>query len=375
TSLEAAESEGAASQSVGILVTFARLGATPSWRASAGSVGIARAGRQDGGPRPMMTTTPRAEQASDSDPDLWQLVCQGSASAFEALVRRYQSRVCAVAYSACGDLALSEDVAQETFWTAWRHRASLERPGQLGSWLCGIARNLGKNARRRASRPAESAGALDVTTELPTDEPGPAEEAVSREEESLVWKALEQIPETYREPLVLFYREDQSIAEVAAAMDLSEDAVKQRLSRGRSMLREQVAELVEVGLRRSRPGRKFTLAVMTGLAAHAAGAKTALAGAGAGAGAGAWKAAAGAGAATGVLGGLLGSLGGLLGGWLGPWVPAQLAPTRPERDAYLRTGRRILLVSVAFLVALFALIDAFAGRPSYLIAWGAWMVA
>jgi RNA polymerase sigma factor (sigma-70 family) len=323
----------------------------------------------------MMTTTPRAEPASDSDPDLWQLVCQGSASAFEVLVRRYQSRVCAVAYSACGDLALSEDVAQETFWTAWRQRASLEQPSQLGSWLCGIARNLGKNARRKAARPAESTGALDVATELPADEPGPVEAAVSREEESLVWKALEQVPETYREPLILFYREDQSIAEVAAAMDLSEDAVKQRLSRGRGMLREQVAELVEGGLRRSRPGRKFTVAVMTGLAAHAAGAKTALAGFGAGAGAGAWKAAAGAGAAGGALGGLLGALGGLLGGWLGTWGPAQVAPTRRERDAYLRAGRRMLLVSVAFLVALFALIDAFAGRPSYLIAWGAWMVA
>jgi hypothetical protein len=112
---------------------------------------------------------------------------------------------------------------------------------------------------------------------------------------------------------------------------------------------------------------------MTGLAAHAAGAKTALAGVGAGAGAGAgvWK----AGAASGALGGLLGALGGLLGGWLGTWVPAQVADTRCERDAYLRAGRRILLVSVAFLVALSALIDAFTGRPGYLIAWGAWMVA
>ena len=118
-------------------------------------------------------------------------------------------------------------------------------------------------------------------TELSTDEPGPAEEAVSREEESLVWQALERIPEAYREPLILFYREDRSVAEVAGALVLSEDAVKQRLSRGRGMLREQVAELVEGGLRRSRPGRRFTVTVMAGLAAHAAGAKTALAGAGA----------------------------------------------------------------------------------------------
>ena len=109
----------------------------------------------------MMTKAPSTAKLSDSDPRLWQLVCQGSASAFETLVRRHQSLVCSVAYSACGDLALSEDVAQETFWTAWRERASLEKPDHLGSWLCGIARNLGKNARRKASRPVESAATLD----------------------------------------------------------------------------------------------------------------------------------------------------------------------------------------------------------------------
>src|SRR5947208_10195948 len=210
----------------------------------------------------MMATTPRTEDASESDSNLWQLVCRGSASAFEVLVRRYQSLVCSVAYSACGNLALSEDVAQETFWTAWRQRAALEQPDRLKAWLCGIARNLAKDARRKASRPVESAATQDALTGLSADEPGPAEEAVSREEESLVWQALERIPEAYREPLILFYRGDRSVAEVAGALALSEDAVKQRLSRGRGMLREQVAELVEGGLRRSRPGRRFTVVVM-----------------------------------------------------------------------------------------------------------------
>ncbi len=321
----------------------------------------------------MMTITPPTRDAHETDSNLWQLVCRGSAPAFEVLVRRYQSLVSSVAYCACGDLALSEDVAQETFWTAWRNRASLKQPDRLNAWLCGIARNLAKNARRKASQRVASAETQDVLTQLSTDEPDPAEEAVSREEESLVWQALERIPEAYREPLILFYREDQSVAEVARALHLSEDAVKQRLSRGRGMLREHVAELVEVGLRRSRPGRRFTVTVMAGLAAHATGTKTALAGAGAGAGA--WKAAAGAAGGGAALGGFLGTLGGLMGGWFGTWVPAQAAPTRRERRAILRRGWRMLLVSVAFIAALLWLTDAFAGKPSYLIAWGGWMVA
>jgi RNA polymerase sigma factor (sigma-70 family) len=304
------------------------------------------------------------------DADLWGRVRAGDSAAFEVLVRRHQSAVCSVAYSCCGDLALSEDVAQETFWAAWRDRAALAQPARLRSWLCGIARNLGNNARRRESRASRTAVALSPGKEPASAAPGPAEQAVSREEEAVVWQALEQVPEAYREPLVLFYREQLSVAEAASALDLSEDAVKQRLSRGREMLRQQVAAVVEGALRRSRPGGAFTMAVMAGLTA---GVKSAFA-AGAQAAAGAAIKAAG----TGVSGALLGSAGGLFGGWLGTWLPAQLAPTNRERTYLLRTGRRMLLVSVLFMLALGVPILAFvAGQISmgyYLIFWVAWMV-
>jgi zinc protease len=321
-----------------------------------------------------MLSQPSIENATDSD--LWTLVRQGSAEAFEVILRRYQSLICAVAYSTCGEMAQSEDVAQETFWTAWRGRDALAQPAKLRSWLCGIARNLAKNARRHASRPVESAANLDALAEPSTDAPGPVEEAISREEESLIWKTLERVPDTFREPLILFYRENQSVAQVAFALDLSEAAVKQRLSRGRSMLREQVAELVQGGLRRSRPGRAFTLAVMAGVTAGSTGAKTATAAGAATKAAGPLvKAALGGGLSAGVLGGLLGSLVGLGGAWLGAWIPAQMAPTITERDLILRTGKRMLLFSVIWLGILLVVIKAFAGGAGYLIAFGISFVA
>jgi zinc protease len=297
------------------------------------------------------------------DAELWQLVNLGSIPAFEVLVRRHQSLVCAVAYNACGDLAASEDVAQETFWTAWRQRAALREPARLRAWLTGIARNLGKNTqRRRASHPAR---ALDDARGLATSVPGPAELAVSREEEALVWQALAQIPEAYREPLILFYRQGQSAAEVAEALSLSQEAVKQRLSRGRGMLRERVAEMVEGVLHRSQPGRSFAVGVLSGLTTSAAkGAGTALFGM------------AKVGLASGGLGGILGTLGGLAGGWFGSWLPAQLAPTREEREYLLRTGRRMLIVSVIFTAVLIGGVLALAGRfpiTYYLIFWVSWM--
>lgn len=306
-------------------------------------------------------------EESLSDSDLWARVRGGDSAAFEALVRRHQSLVCSVAYSCCGDLALSEDVAQETFWAAWRDRASLTQPERLRAWLCGIARNLGNNARRRDARAPQAV----ADTELPSPAPGPADEAVSREEEAVVWQALEQVAQTYREPLILYYREHHSVAEVAAALDLSEDAVKQRLARGREMLRDQVAYVVEGALRRSRPGRTFTTTVMAGLAGVlSSGCKDALAGAGAQAAGAAFKTV-GAGA-------VLGPLIGLAGGWFGTWLPAQLAPTNRERLHMLRVGARMLVVSLLFTVVLLAVVLGLLGPiapATYLVIWGAWMVS
>ncbi len=278
-----------------------------------------------------------------SDAALWQLVCGDDRRAFAELVGRHQSAVAAVAYCACGDLILSEDIAQEAFWAAWRGRTTLAEPTRLRAWLCGIARNLANNARRRSRR----SQSIEGQPELPTDNPEPSDEAASREEQTLVWQALEEIPETYREPLILFHREHQSVAEVAMTLELSSDAVKQRLSRGREILREQVAELVERTLKCSRPRAGFTTAVIAGLTAMSTGSQSAVAGTTAlqSTSAALLSSSAVAASKAGLMGGLLGTFAGLLGGWFGTWLPAQLAPTNRERQHLLRVGRRMLIVS------------------------------
>ena len=319
-----------------------------------------------------------------TDVSLWQLTCRDDRQAFEELVRRHQSVVSAVAYNGCGDLTQSEDIAQETFWAAWRERAALLDPTRLRAWLCGIARNLARNSNRRA---AKAASQLDESHEPIATTREPVDEAVSREEETLVWEALAEIPENYREPLILFYREHQSVTEVAEALELSSDAVKQRLSRGREMLREQVATVVEGALRRSRPQAGFTVAVMAGLTAMSAGTKAALA---ATTGVGAATAVAGAGGAAvamkaapaaavpgavalastaGLAGGLFGSAVGLAGGWFGMWLPAQFAPTNRERLYHLMVGRRMLVVSAVMTLLLAGLMIVLATRlsPSWMM--------
>src|SRR4051812_390593 len=76
----------------------------------------------------------------------------GDGTAFRVIVERHQGMVCALAYSVCGDLARSEDIAQEVFIAAWKQLPQLKEPGKLRGWLGGITRNLAHNRLRRAGR-------------------------------------------------------------------------------------------------------------------------------------------------------------------------------------------------------------------------------
>jgi hypothetical protein len=78
---------------------------------------------------------------------------------------------------------------------------------------------------------------------------------------------------------VLYYRESQSTPAVAAALDISEELVRQRLSRGREMLNERITKTIEVGLWRSAPGKAFTLGVLAALPMFTISAKAASVGA------------------------------------------------------------------------------------------------
>ena len=165
-------------------------------------------------------------------------------------------------------MSLSEDLAQDAFLAAWKQLPELREPARLRSWLCGITRFLvGKEFRRQSREPVHAAEPLEEIQEPSSLEASPLIQAVSREEEAILWRALERIPDTYREPLILFYREEKSIERVAAELDLSEDAVKQRLSRGRKLLQEEVAAFVEGTLSRTTPGQSFSNAVLAMLPA------------------------------------------------------------------------------------------------------------
>ncbi len=286
-----------------------------------------------------------------SDDLLWQQSRDGDRDAFGRIVERYRSLICSLAYSACGNLSRSEDLAQETFVAAWQKLGELREPAKLRAWLCGIVRNLAANAARRELRRGGPAESLDAVAEAPSLDADPSAQAVSEEEAQLLWRSLAGLPETYREPMVLFYRQGQSVAEVADALELSEDAVKQRLSRGRALLRDELATVVESTLTRTRPGAAFTVAVMVALPMISASTASAALTAGAVASSGAGTAGKGILAKVG-LGAFAGPLFGLVCAYFGTKAAASTGRSKEERDCILRYARWIIAFCFALSIGL-----------------------
>jgi RNA polymerase sigma factor (sigma-70 family) len=282
----------------------------------------------------------------------------GSREAFGRIVEQYQSLICSIAYSATGSLCQSEDLAQETFVIAWKELPRLREPKKLRSWLCSIARSVISTVSRRQRRePTYAAEPIDTAGGTATTEPIPSERAINREEETLLWRSLERIPALYREPLVLFYREQQSVADVAEQLELTEDAVKQRLSRGRKLLTEEVVAFVEGTLARTNPGKAFTLGVLAALPVFATSAKAATIGATAVKGSAAAKAA----ASLGIFSAFFAPVIGILTGALGTRINIDTAKSPRERQFRLKMAWITWSLILAFNLSLFG--GAFFLRP------------
>ena len=155
----------------------------------------------------------------------------GDQPAFEELVRRRQSSIRNLLRSLCGNMALADDLAQETFLQAWKHLSTLRAPDAFGGWLRKLAVNVWKQHLRRegAFRNPLEVEAGDVVT-------------VPAVVEGLdLNSALGVLDPSVRLCIVLSYHEGMSHSEIAAATQLPLGTVKSHIARGTARLRELLA--------------------------------------------------------------------------------------------------------------------------------------
>jgi RNA polymerase sigma-70 factor (ECF subfamily) len=158
----------------------------------------------------------------------------GETAAFGELMLRHLSPVLATARRIVRDEAEAEDIAQEAFLKLWSGAETLES-GEYGvrPWLRRVASNLAIDWLRKSKR-------FDVTDDLPeqADQAAQLRNLEASEASSRVDAALASLPSRQRVAVSLFHFDELSQREVAALMELSEDALESLLARGRRKLRD-----------------------------------------------------------------------------------------------------------------------------------------
>lgn len=156
-------------------------------------------------------------------------------AAFEILVVEYQGKVFRLAYSILGNRAHAEDAAQEALLKVWRAIESYNGKASLSTWIYAITRNTALTLREYHGRRAVTA--LEA---IPEPAAAPAEAVGDTEQE--LWDLVAELPDPYRQAIVLFHMEEKSYEEVARMLGIPVGTVKTHLHRARKLLGAKIEE-------------------------------------------------------------------------------------------------------------------------------------
>ncbi len=163
-------------------------------------------------------------------------------------------------YSFCCCLARSREEAdelyQDTFLTAAQITVRLNAGGNPKSALLSVAANLWRNRcrklslRQRITGPVASLELIRETDSFPGSEPvsgapGPLDTVIACEEAQTVRQAVARLPDRYRVPVLLFYMEDLTVPEIAAALHIPQGTVKSRLHKAKKLLAQDLKEVLD----------------------------------------------------------------------------------------------------------------------------------
>ncbi len=172
-----------------------------------------------------------------SDAEVVRRVLDGDTALFEILMRRYNQRVYRAVRAILGSDDDAEDVMQQAYLNAYAHLKQFEERAQFSTWLTRIAVNEAL-ARRNKKHRWEGDEELMLTIEA--DGPDPEQQAFASQMRDVMESELAALPAAYRTVLVLRDVEGMSTAEAAECLDVSQDVVKTRLHRARSMVRAAI---------------------------------------------------------------------------------------------------------------------------------------
>lgn len=199
----------------------------------------------------------------ESDDELMQRYQKGDEEAFNCIVRRHHKPLVNFIARFTGDRDNAEDLAQDTFIRMFK-AANRYKPGraQFKTWMYFIARNLCKNEIRNRGRRERyrvdnvitkdhtslgNEDQIDLIATAPADKSFQPEVAIERKElQETTKKAITELPEKYRFPLILRDIQGLSYEEISKILELPNGTTKSRINRARLMLKDKLKPFMEL---------------------------------------------------------------------------------------------------------------------------------
>lgn len=160
---------------------------------------------------------------------------KGDRDAYAVLVDRYQSLACTVARRMVGDADTANDIAQESFLSAYAGLRHFRFGSKFSSWLTSIVLNKCRDHLRSRR---ETVGVDEIAEVRQTVGRDPEQEAAAVESSEAVQRALNGIPPDYREVIILKHIEELDYQSISEILGVGVPALKVRAHRGREMLRK-----------------------------------------------------------------------------------------------------------------------------------------
>jgi RNA polymerase sigma-70 factor, ECF subfamily len=167
-----------------------------------------------------------------ADEDVVTRVLEGETALFELIVRRYNQRLFRVTRAILRDDDAAEDAVQETYLRAFAKLDQFAGAAKFSTWLTKIAVYEARGRLRRAKSEEE-------LPEITTDD-NPELTMYNQELQSEIERAVDSLPPSYRIVFVMREVEELSVAETAECLGISQENVKTRLHRARTMLRSRL---------------------------------------------------------------------------------------------------------------------------------------
>jgi RNA polymerase sigma-70 factor (ECF subfamily) len=185
-----------------------------------------------------------------TDADLVAAILKGEQELFRDLVQRYQGRLVNYLYRLLRSTQEAEDLAQEVFFKVYRALDRYDPRYKFSTWLFRVAQNaaidqIRKRRLQLVSMDRQGSGDDDLGTwEFPSSDPSPYGDLRNRERGEAIQTAIDGLPWDYRELIVLRHYGELSYDEIAKLKDMPLGTVKNKLFRGRQMMKEKLQDFL-----------------------------------------------------------------------------------------------------------------------------------